>query len=224
MLAMSVETNGAQQDYSVNLQLIIFFTALSLLPSIILMMTSFTRIVIVLSLLRQAIGLQQSPNNQIIIGISLFLSIFVMSDVINDVFDKSIRPFNDKKIGFEKAVDEASRPFKKFMMGQVRDNDLSLFINFAKYQGQINAQDLPMQVLVPAFITSELKTAFQIGFLLFIPFLIIDLVVSSVLMAMGMMMLSPLVISLPFKIMIFVLLDGWQLILGSLAKSFLGSP
>ncbi|TAL63535.1 MAG: flagellar biosynthesis protein FliP [Legionella sp.] len=210
--------NGAS-TYSVNLQILIFMTLLSVLPGMLMAMTAFTRIIIVLSILRQAIGMAQTPTNQILIGIALFMTYFVMSPVFNQINDKAVQPYLAEKIQFPEAINQAQQPLRNFMLNQTRKNDLALFEKFAK-QNPANLGEVPMTVIIPAFITSELKTAFQIGFVLFLPFLIIDLVVSSVLMALGMMMLSPLIISLPFKIMLFVLVDGWTLVLGSLASSF----
>ncbi len=210
--------DGAQ-SYSVNLQILIFMTILSVLPGLLMAMTAFTRIIIVLSILRQAIGMAQTPTNQILIGIALFMTYFVMSPVFNKINDTAIQPYMAEKMDFPQALSNAQIPLREFMLNQTRKNDLSLFKQFARVESA-PLNEVPMSVVIPAFITSELKTAFQIGFILFLPFLIIDLVVSSVLMAMGMMMLSPLIISLPFKIMLFVMVDGWTLVLGSLASSF----
>ncbi|BCA95862.1 flagellar biosynthetic protein FliP [Legionella antarctica] len=210
--------NGAQ-SYSVNLQILLFMTILSVLPGLLMAMTAFTRIIIVLSILRQAIGMAQTPTNQILIGIALFMTYFVMSPVFNKINDTAIQPYMAEKMDFPQALSNAQTPLREFMLNQTRKNDLSLFKQFARAESA-PLGEVPMSVVIPAFITSELKTAFQIGFILFLPFLIIDLVVSSVLMAMGMMMLSPLIISLPFKIMLFVMVDGWTLVLGSLASSF----
>lgn len=211
-------SNGAQ-SYSVNLQILIFMTALTVLPGMLMAMTAFTRIIIVLSILRQAIGLAQAPTNQILIGIALFMTYFVMAPVFNEINDKAVQPYLAEKLEFSQAIDNAQKPLRAFMLNQTRKNDLALFEKFANTK-PASLDDVPLSVVIPAFITSELKTAFQIGFILFLPFLIIDMVVSSVLMAMGMMMLSPLIISLPFKIMLFVMVDGWTLVLGSLASSF----
>lgn len=211
---------GGGQTYSINIQILILMTVLTLLPAGLLMMTSFTRIIIVLALLRQALGTQQTPTNQTLIGLALFLSFFVMSPVIDKVNADAISPYMKNEITFQQGLMEAGKPFKKFMYDQTRENDLSMFMDMAGNTNKLGLETVPFTVLVPAFVTSELKTAFQIGFMLFIPFLIIDLVVASVLMAMGMMMLSPLIISLPFKIMLFVLVDGWTLIIGTLASSF----
>lgn len=205
--------------YSVNLQILIFMTLLSVLPGLLMAMTAFTRIIIVLSILRQAIGMAQTPTNQILIGIALFMTYFVMSPVFNTINDNAVQPYLADKMQFPEALAKAQLPLREFMLNQTRKNDLALFEKFANKK-PITLDEVPMSVVIPAFITSELKTAFQIGFILFLPFLIIDLVVSSVLMAMGMMMLSPLIISLPFKIMLFVMVDGWTLVLGSLASSF----
>lgn len=210
--------NGAQ-SYSVNLQILIFMTVLSVLPGILMATTAFTRIIIVLSILRQAIGLAQTPTNQILIGIALFMTYFVMSPVFNTINETAVQPYMAEKIDFPQALARGQIPLRNFMLNQTRKSDLSLFEKFAK-NSPATLDDVPMSVVIPSFITSELKTAFQIGFILFLPFLIIDLVVASVLTAMGMVMLSPLIISLPFKIMLFVMVDGWTLILGSLASSF----
>ncbi|CAM3030840.1 flagellar type III secretion system pore protein FliP [Legionella worsleiensis] len=217
-VTVNAGANGAQ-SYSVNLQILLFMTVLSVLPGLLMAMTAFTRIIIVLSILRQAIGMAQTPTNQILIGIALFMTFFVMSPVFNTINDQAIQPYMAEKIEFPEAMARAQKPLRQFMLNQTRKNDLSLFEKFAD-NNPATLNDIPMSVVIPAFITSELKTAFQIGFILFLPFLIIDLVVSSLLMAMGMMMLSPLIISLPFKIMLFVMVDGWTLVLGSLASSF----
>ncbi|MDI9817632.1 MULTISPECIES: flagellar type III secretion system pore protein FliP [unclassified Legionella] len=217
-VTVSSMPNGGQA-YSVNLQILIFMTLLSVLPGLLMAMTAFTRIIIVLSILRQAIGMAQTPTNQILIGVALFLTFFVMSPVFNQINQQALQPYLADQIDFPQAMQKAQQPLRNFMLNQTRKNDLYLFEKFSdKTYSTLN--DVPMVVLIPAFITSELKTAFQIGFILFLPFLIIDLIVASVLMAMGMMMLSPLIISLPFKIMLFVMVDGWTLVLGSLASSF----
>ena len=184
------------------------------------MMTSFTRIVIVLSLLRQALGTQNSPTNQIIVGLSLFLTFFIMSPVADKIYTDAYLPLSENKISFNEALDRGSVPLRAFMVRQTRAADLSLFTRIAKQEKPESADKIPMRVLIPAYVTSELKTAFQIGFIVFIPFLIIDMVVASVLMSMGMMMMSPVIVSLPFKIMLFVLVDGWNLLIGSLVQSF----
>ena len=214
---------GGGTSYSVPIQTLLIFTALSFLPAVLLLMTAFTRIVIVLSLLRQAIGLQSSPPNQVIIGLSLFLTYFVMNPTLEKVYVDAYQPYSNQQISFEVAVDKATDPIREFMLRQVRDNDLALFSKVAKFPTNSKpqvAKDIPMRVLVPAFVLSELKSAFQIGFLVFLPFLLIDLIVASVLMSMGMMMLSPVLVSLPFKLMLFVLADGWNLMTGSLLASF----
>lgn len=219
--AMTVTTRAdGTQDYSVTIQILAIMTVLTLLPSFLMMMTSFTRIIIVFGILRQALGLQQTPSNQILIGLSLFMTIFVMTPVFNVVNSEAIQPYLKEEINSQEAVSRARAPFHRFMMAQTRENDLDLFMRMSDTEPVVDANDVPFFVLAPAFVTSELKTAFQIGFLLFIPFLVIDLVVASVLMAMGMMMLSPIIISLPFKMMLFILVDGWALIIGSLAGSF----
>lgn len=210
---------GEKQTYSVTLHVLAAMTVLTLLPSLLLTMTSFTRIIIVFSILRQAIGLAQTPSNQILIGLALFLSFFTMAPFIEKAYTEAIKPYMEEKIPAEEALTKVKAPFQDFMTGQTRVNDLNLFVRLSNEE-VTSEEDVPFFVLLPAFVTSELKTAFQIGFLLFIPFLIIDLVVASLLMAMGMMMLSPLIISLPFKIMLFVLVDGWALVVTSLARSF----
>lgn len=218
--ALTVQSGANNtQSYSVNLQILIFMTALSVLPGLLMAMTAFTRIIIVLSILRQAIGLATIPTNQILIGMSLFMTYFVMAPVFNQINEQAIQPYLAEKIDFSQALTIGQEPIRRFMLNQTRKSDLALFENLSQNK-PASIQDVSIGVLIPAFITSELKTAFQIGFVLFLPFLIIDMVVSSVLMAMGMMMLSPLIISLPFKIMLFVMVDGWTLILGSLASSF----
>lgn len=214
------QNNTGGEDYTVTLQILLLMTALSFLPAILMMMTSFTRIIIVFSILRQAMGLQQSPSNQILIGLSLFLTFFIMSPVLDRVHETALTPYIDEQITAREALERAKQPFHSFMMAQTRESDLNLFFKISGKDPVMGPDDVPMSILMPAFITSELKTAFQIGFIIFIPFLVIDIVVASVLMAMGMMMLSPLIISLPFKIMLFVLVDGWALIIGTLAASF----
>jgi flagellar biosynthetic protein FliP len=196
-------------------------TALSLLPGAMLMMTSFARIIIVLAILRQALGTQNTPSNQLLVGLALFLTIFIMLPVFNKIHDVALEPYLKEEIGIVQALDAAKQPLRDFMLAQTRESDLTLFARIGKYEEIESPEQTPFALLLPAFATSELKTGFQIGFLLFIPFLVIDLVVASVLMSMGMMMLSPLIISLPFKIMLFVLVDGWALVFGTLASSFL---
>ncbi|MBI1394804.1 MAG: flagellar type III secretion system pore protein FliP [Betaproteobacteria bacterium] len=211
---------GGTQTYTLSLQALLFLTALTFLPAVLLMMTSFTRIIIVLSLLRQALGTIQTPPNQVLVGLSLFLTLFVMAPVFDKIYTDAYKPFSDEKISFDQAIETASVPLKAFMMRQTREADLALFVKLSQSPQPRGPDDVSMKVLVPAYVISELKTAFQIGFVVFIPFLIIDLVVSSVLMSMGMMMLSPVIISLPFKLMLFVLVDGWNLLVGSLVRSF----
>ncbi|RUO75470.1 flagellar type III secretion system pore protein FliP [Idiomarina seosinensis] len=219
--AVTVKTNpDGSEEYSVTLQILAIMTALTFIPAMVIMMTSFTRIIIVLAILRQAIGLQQSPSNQILIGIALFLSFFIMSPVLNEVNDKALQPYLNEEVTSMEALDRAKAPVKAFMLAQTRLTDLETFIEISGEENIAEPNDVPMSILIPSFITSELKTAFQIGFMVFIPFLIIDLVVASVLMAMGMMMLSPMIVSLPFKLMLFVLVDGWSLTMSTLAGSF----
>ncbi len=216
---------GGGTQYSVPVQTLLFLTLISFLPAMLLMMTSFTRIVIVLSLLRMAMGTQASPPNQVVIGLSLFLTLFVMGPTFDRIHDQAYVPYSEQKISFEQAVDAGSVPLREFMLKHTRETDLSLFARVARAEttagGAVaSAAQLPMRVVIPAFATSELTTAFQIGFMVFIPFLIIDMVVASVLMSMGMMMLSPVLVSLPFKLMLFVLADGWNLLIGSLVASY----
>ncbi len=219
--AVTVQTNpDGSQDYTVTLQILAIMTALSLLPALLMMMTSFTRIIIVFAILRQALGLQQSPSNQILIGLTLFLTFFIMTPVFKQVNEDALQPYINQSIKAGEAFERVQKPFHAFMLAQTRESDIALFMEIADERNIQTAEELPMNILVPAFVTSELKTAFQIGFIIFIPFLVIDIVVASVLMAMGMMMLSPLIISLPFKIMLFVLVDGWALIIGTLAASY----
>ena len=211
---------GGTQTFSLSLQTLLFLTALTFLPALLLMMTSFTRIIIVLSLLRQALGTIQTPPNQVLVGLSLFLTFFVMAPVFDRIYAEAYKPFSDESIKFDEAIDRATVPLKTFMLKQTREADVALFVKLSNGPQPKNPDAVEMKVLVPAYVISELKTAFQIGFVVFIPFLIIDLVVSSVLMSMGMMMLSPVIISLPFKLMLFVLVDGWNLLVGSLVRSF----
>ncbi len=211
---------GGGQDYTLSLQTLILLTSLTFLPAALLMMTGFTRIIIVLSLLRQALGTQSAPPNQVMVGLALFLTFFVMSPVIDKIYADAYQPLSENKITMQQAMDKGAQPLKEFMMKQTREGDLALFVKMARIEKIETPEQVPLRVLVPAFMTSELKTAFQIGFAIFIPFLIIDMVVASILMAMGMMMVSPSIVSLPFKLMLFVLVDGWQLLLGSLVESF----
>ncbi len=207
-------------SFSVPIQTLLFFTALSFLPAVLLMMTAFTRIIIVLSLLRMALGTQATPPNQVLVGLALFLTLFIMAPTLDRVHTEAYQPFTRGEISFEQAVQRAEAPMREFMSKQTRQSDFRLFANLAGLDQSVTVQDAPFRVLVPAFVISELKTAFVIGFLIFIPFLVIDLIVASVLMALGMMMLSPVLVALPFKLMLFVLADGWNLLIGSLAASF----
>lgn len=218
-LTVTKNANG-DAEYSVSLQILFLMTMLTFLPAMLMMMTSFTRIIIVFSILRQALGLQQSPSNQILIGLALFLTMFIMTPVIEKINVDALQPYIAEDLSSMEAFEKAKQPVKSFMIANTREGDLDLFFRIGELEPVENVSDIPMTVLMPAFVTSELKTAFQIGFIIFIPFLVIDIVVASVLMAMGMMMLSPLIISLPFKIMLFVLVDGWTLIIGTLAASF----
>jgi flagellar biosynthetic protein FliP len=219
-LITSTPAAGGGENYSLPVQTLLVLTAITFIPAVLLLMTSFTRIIIVLSLLRQALGTQSSPPNQVLIGLALFLTLVVMGPALNRIYTNSDVPWSEQKIGFDEALSRAAVPLRKFMFRQTREADLALFVKLAHQPAPKTKHDVPLRVLVPAFVTSELKTAFQIGFLIFIPFLIIDMVVASVLMSMGMMMLSPMLISLPFKLMLFVLVDGWNLLLGSLISSF----
>ena len=218
--AFAVQNTGGGQTYTLTIQLLALMTAITLLPAALLMMTAFTRIVIVLAILRQAIGAGQAPPNQVMVGLALFLTLFVMSPVIDKIRADAVNPYMAGTIDTTTALERGVVPLKAFMMEQTRESDIAAYERIAGGKGYETPNDVPLTVLAPAFMTSELKTAFQIGFLLFIPFVIIDLVVASVLMSMGMMMLSPVLISLPFKIMLFVLVDGWALVMGSLAASF----
>lgn len=214
------DNDAGGQTYTLSIQVLILMTTLTLLPAALLMMTSFTRIIIVLAILRQALGTAQTPSTQVLIGLALFLSFFVMAPVLDEIFRDSVVPYIEEDIGIVEAAQLASVPLKKFMLSQTRESDINLFVELSGNDSIQSIEEIPFTLLVPSFVTSELKTGFQIGFLIFIPFLVIDLVVASVLMSMGMMMLSPLIISFPFKLMLFVLIDGWALILGTLASSF----
>jgi flagellar biosynthetic protein FliP len=219
--ALTVQTAaGGAQTYSLTLQVLLLMTAVTLLPAILLMMTAFTRIVIVLGILRQAIGAGNTPPNQVLLGLALFLTLFVMSPVVESINQDAYKPYSAGTIEASVALDRALVPLKKFMLDQTRESDIATFVRISGGKGYATPQDVPLMILVPSFVTSELKTAFLIGFLIFIPFVIIDLVVASVLMSMGMVMLSPVLISLPFKLMLFVLVDGWSLVMGTLASSF----
>lgn len=223
MEALTVQQGEEGQTYSITLQVLLLMTVLALLPAGLLMMTAFTRIIVVLAILRQAIGTATTPSNQILIGLALFLTLFVMAPVFGEIYDRAVTPYLAEEMPAEEAVRTAIQPMREFMTAQTREQDLALFLNLADAGEVDGPDDVPLSVLVPAFVTSELKTAFQIGFILFLPFLVIDLVVASTLMSMGMLMLSPMIISLPFKIMLFVLVDGWSMVMGTLASSFFPS-
>ncbi len=218
--AFTVETDAeGTQDYTLTMQILLLMTGLTLLPAALIATTSFLRIVIVLALLRQALGTMQTPSNQVLIGLALFLTLFIMGPVLDKIYHEAVSPYLEEEIQFKEAVERGSKPMHQFMLQQTREEDLGMFAEMAEVTLS-DPQSVPFKVLIPAFMVSELKTAFQIGFMIFIPFLIIDLVVASLLMAMGMMMLSPMIISLPFKLMLFVLIDGWVLVVGTLANSF----
>ena len=221
-LPLLIGSGAGSTSYSVPVQTLLFFTALSFLPAVLLLMTAFTRIVIVLSLLRQALGTQSVPPNQVVVGLALFLTLFVMGPTLDRVYNEAYKPFSDNAINFEQALSKAEDPVRGFMAKQTRQSDLALFVRLGKLPANSTAQTVPIRVLIPAFVISELKSAFQIGFMIFIPFLVIDILVASVLMSLGMMMLSPVLVALPFKLMLFVLADGWNLLVGSLAASFVG--
>lgn len=217
---ISQPLNNGGQSWSLPVETLVFLTLLTFIPAILLLMTSFTRIIIVLGLLRNALGTQSAPPNQVILGIALFMTFFIMSPVFDKIYQDAYVPYSDNQITMQESITIATKPLQDFMLTQTRENDLALFINMAHYDELQTRDDIPLRILVPAFVVSELKTAFQIGFTIFIPFLVIDLVVASTLMALGMMMVPPATVSLPFKIMLFVLADGWHLLLGSLAQSF----
>ena len=218
---VNVTGGKSGQQYSLTLQLPALMTTLTLLPSILLMMTSFVRIIIVLSILRQALGTGQTPPNTVLVGLALFLTLFIMSPVFDDVYQNAIGPYMNGNLPFEKALAKAEVPVRDFMIHQTREDDITMFMQIAQKKEIASAADVPFTTLMPAFLTSELKSAFTIGFMIYIPFVVIDLIVASVLMSMGMMMLSPMIISMPFKLMLFVLVDGWTLLMGSLASSFI---
>ena len=219
-LPLLIGSGTGGTSFSVPIQTLLFFTSLSFLPAMLLMITGFTRIVIVLSLMRQALGTQSAPPNQVIVGLSLFLTFFVMGPTLDKVYQDAYLPYSNGTATFEQSLNKAEAPMRQFMLKQTRQSDLSLFAKLAKLDANVKGETAPMRVLVPAFVTSELKSAFQIGFMIFIPFLVIDIVVASVLMSLGMMMLSPVLVALPFKLMLFVLADGWNILIGSLAASF----
>ncbi|HWV18557.1 MAG TPA: flagellar type III secretion system pore protein FliP [Rhodocyclaceae bacterium] len=216
----STPAPGGGTQWSLSIQTLLLLTGLTFIPAIVLMMTGFTRIIIVLSLLRHALGTQTSPPNQVLVGLALFLTFFVMAPTFDRVYVEAYQPLSENKISFQEALDRGSVPMREFMLKQTRTTDLELFTRIAKKPRPETAEQVPMSVLIPAFVISELKTAFQIGFIIFIPFLIIDMVVASVLMSMGMMMMSPVIVAMPFKLMLFVLVDGWNLIVGSIVLSF----
>lgn len=219
--AFTVQTDAdGNQDYSLTIQILMLMTGLTLLPAVLIGMTAFLRIIVVLALLRQALGTMQTPSNQILIGLAFFLTLFIMAPVLNVIYTDAINPYLDEQIKFREALDIGAVPMHTFMLQQTRESDLGMFAEMADIE-LTDPTTVPFTILIPSFMTSELKTAFQIGFMIFIPFLIIDLVVATLLMAMGMMMLSPMIISLPFKIMLFVLIDGWALVVGTLANSFI---
>ena len=218
-LTFEPQANGSGR-YTVTIQILAIMSTLTILPTLLIMMTSFTRIIVVFSILRQALGLQQTPSNQILLGLALFLTMFIMKPVFNVINETALQPYINEEILPLEALNRASIPIKDFMLAQIREDDLNLFVRLSGEKDIASPAETPIHILIPAFVTSELKTAFQMGFMLFIPFLIIDLVVASVLMAMGMMMLSPIIISLPFKVMLFVLVDGWAMVVGTLAASY----
>ncbi|MDW8846708.1 flagellar type III secretion system pore protein FliP [Erwinia sp. MMLR14_017] len=217
---MSHPTANGGQSWSLPVQTLVFLTSLTFLPAILLMMTSFTRIIIVFGLLRNALGTPSAPPNQVLLGLALFLTFFIMGPVFDKIYQDAYLPFSEDKISMQEAIDKGAQPLREFMLRQTREADLALFARLSNSPPLQGPEAVPMRILLPAYVTSELKTAFQIGFTVFIPFLIIDLVVASVLMALGMMMVPPATISLPFKLMLFVLVDGWQLLVSSLAQSF----
>lgn len=219
---ITITSSDNPEDVSNSIKLLLYLTVLSVLPSIIIMMTSFTRIIVVLSFLRNAMGTQQMPPNQVLIGLALFLTFFIMSPVLGDLNEQALKPFSENEITLEQAIDNSSNIIKDFMINKakVREKDLALFANIAEVDAPENIYDLPMKVIIPAFMISELTIAFKIGFMLYIPFLVIDMVVASTLMSMGMMMLPPVMISMPFKILLFLLVDGWNLVVGTIVQSF----
>lgn len=220
MPLITVTNDGDTTEYSASLQILILMTTLSFIPAALLMMTSFTRIIIVMAILRQALGLQQTPPNQVLLGITLALTLLIMTPMFENIYTTAVVPYMDDSQTLMEALKQASIPLKDFMLRQTRETDLELFFSIANQQIPANLTDTPLSIAIPAFVTSELKTAFQIGFIIYIPFLVIDLVIASILMAMGMIMLSPQMISMPFKLMLFVLVDGWAMIMGTMASSF----
>jgi len=220
LLTLNSSSGPTGTTYSVPVETMLLFSALSFLPAMLLLMTSFTRIIIVLSLVRQALGLQSSPPNQVLVGIALFLTFFVMGPTFDRLYADAYKPWSEQRMNMEQALASGSAPLREFMLRQTRETDVSLFARIARYEPASDDEALPMRIVIPAFVISELKTAFQIGFMVFVPFLLIDLIVASVLMSMGMMMLSPVLVALPFKLILFVLADGWNLLIGSLVTSF----
>lgn len=220
VLTLQAANGPSGTTYSVPVETMLIFSALSFLPALMLMMTSFTRIVIVLALVRQAVGLQSSPPNQVIIGMALFLTFFVMAPTFDRLYEDAYKPYSEQRMNLEQALARGSVPLREFMLEQTRETDVALFARIARYEPAAQSEALPMRIVIPAFVISELKTAFQIGFMVFVPFLLVDLIVASVLMSMGMMMLSPVLVALPFKLILFVLADGWNLLIGSLVTSF----
>ena len=222
--ALTITDNGEnEQTYSLSLQILALMTGLTLLPSIVLGATSFTRIIIVLSILRQAMGTQQTPPNQVLIAIALFLTFFIMTPTLTEINNTALNPYLEGEIPAKSALTTGSNTLKEFLVKNTRENDLSMFSDLIGDQGYNNTADIPLTVILPAFITSELKTAFQIGFLLFLPFLVIDMVIASILMSLGMMMLSPMLVALPFKLLLFVLVDGWAMTVGSLVATYVSN-
>ncbi|ENZ4138371.1 TPA: flagellar type III secretion system pore protein FliP [Enterobacter ludwigii] len=217
---MTLGQPTGEGGWTLPVQTLLLLSGFTFIPAVLLMMTGFTRIIIVLGLMRSALGTPTAPPNQVLVGLSLFLTFFVMSPVFSQIYEKAWQPLQENKITMEVALTEGVKPLKAFMLDQTRESDLAMFARIAKAPDIASPEEVPLSILIPAFITSELKTAFQIGFTIFIPFLIIDLVVASILMALGMMMVPPTTIALPFKLMLFVLVDGWQLLVGSLAQSF----
>lgn len=217
---INITDSNDPQDYVSSIQLLVIFTVLTLAPSILIMMTSFTRILIVLSFVRNGLGTQQIPQNQILIGLSLFLTFFIMSPVVKDINDNALQPYIKEEITQEKMIENVLEPIREFMFKQTKEKDMGLFLKIANVDAIESIEDIPTRVLIPSFIISEIKAAFQIGFIIFIPFLVIDMVVASTLMSMGMMMLPPAMISLPFKLLLFIMVDGWNLIIGQLVNSF----
>lgn len=220
LLTLQAASGPSGTTYSVPVETMLIFAALSFLPAMLLLMTSFTRIVIVLSLVRQALGLQSSPPNQVIVGMALFLTFFVMGPTFDRLYEEAYKPYSEQRMNLEQALARGSMPLREFMLQQTRESDVALFARIARFEPASESEALPMRIVIPAFVISELKTAFQIGFMVFVPFLLVDLIVASVLMSMGMMMLSPVLVALPFKLILFVLADGWNLLIGSLVTSF----